>query len=72
MAQQKGRKDMNVRFPNHIHDALDEVAKREGRSKNAAVLWAIIDYLRERGYEIDMVELREVMGEEQKGDTDSA
>ena len=59
MGKQKGNKKeigLNIRFPKHVHERLTEVGKREGRSFNASVVDAVIEYLKKRGYEMDHME----------------
>lgn len=57
MGKDANVKNVNVRFPPHVLDSIKDVADREGRSQNAAICWAVVDYLRERGYDIDLVEV---------------
>lgn len=47
-------RNVNVRFPPHILQRLREIGQAEGRSQNSAVLWAVVQYLQDRGYDLDI------------------
>lgn len=48
------KRDVNVRFPVHLLERLREIGYAEGRSQNSAILWAVVEYLQERGYDVDI------------------
>ena len=48
------RKNVNVRIPDHVLTRIKTLAAREGRSQNEEIVWAIITYLNERGFHVDM------------------
>jgi hypothetical protein len=64
MGEEKQEVSVSIRFPAHVWELLGEVAEREGRKKNAAVNWAVISYLQERGFTVDM---KGMTDEPQKG-----
>ena len=49
---------VTLRIPDHIAERLKDVAMREGRSFNNEVVHTMVEYLKDEGYEIDMVEDR--------------
>lgn len=57
-SSQNEEKSVNVRFPNHVHARLKELARREGRSLNAEVVSVLIERLRKEGYDMDFVDDR--------------
>jgi len=53
--KKKKDKGVTIRVPEHIWKRIKDQSDKDGRSLNAEVVQCIIEYLNERGYDLDMV-----------------
>lgn len=53
-----GEKNISLRIPDHVWEQIKDLGKREGRSFNSEVVYSIVHYLKEEGYNIDMKEFK--------------